>query len=122
MSPTGPKNQSLVWRGGRVILIITLGGFTYVHMKIGIRIRKKRDSATFRNSWFPNFIPDVDKYFRRGSPNLSRATKKLTVEDEEGSAKGRVQKPQARKLSVGGVPPPQGLHGQDFSEKLAEKS
>ena len=87
MSPTGPKNQSLVSRGGRVILIFTLGGFTNVHMKIGIRIRKKRDSATFRNSWFPNFIPDVDKYFCRGSPNLScRATKKLTVEDEEGSA------------------------------------
>ena len=38
-------------------------------------------------------------------------------------AKGRVQKPQARKLSVGGVPPsPRGLHGREFSEKLAEKS
>ena len=34
---------------------------------------------------------------------------------------GRVQKPQARKLSVGGVPPPWGLHGRNFSEKLAEK-
>ena len=33
-----------------------------------------------------------------------------------------VQKPQARKLSVGGVPPPRGLHGREFSEKLAEKS
>ena len=38
------------------------------------------------------------------------------------SSKGRVQKPQARKLSVGGgVPPPRGLHGRDFSEKLTEK-
>ena len=36
--------------------------------------------------------------------------------------KGRCQKPQARKLSVGGVPPPRGLHGREFSEKLAEKS
>ena len=33
------------------------------------------------------------------------------------SSKGRVQKPQARKLSV----PPRGLHGRDFSEKLTEK-
>ena len=35
--------------------------------------------------------------------------------------KGRCQKPQARKLSVGGVTPPRGLHGREFSEKLAEK-
>ena len=37
------------------------------------------------------------------------------------SCKGRFQNPQARKLSVGGVPPPRGLHGREFSEKLAEK-
>ena len=35
--------------------------------------------------------------------------------------KGRVQKPQARKLSVGGYPPPRGLHGQDFFRKVNGK-
>ena len=50
-------------------------------------------------------------------------TMMMTVHCSDGGVgKGRVQKPQARKLSVGGVPPPRprGLHGRDFSKKLAE--
>ena len=45
-------------------------------------------------------------------------------DDDDYPPKGRVQKPQARKLSVGGVPPPRprGLHGRDFSKKLMEIS
>ena len=49
--------------------------------------------------------------------------KAVAAAGEEYVSKGRCQKPQARKLSVGGVPaPPRGLHGREFSEKLAEKS
>ena len=45
----------------------------------------------------------------------------MVEEGMEHQGKEWVQKPQARKLSVGGVPPPRGLHGREFSEKLAEK-
>ena len=63
-------------------------------------------------------IPYEKGHFPSGSFNLLRPD--LTHMYEH-LAKGRFQKPQARKLSVGGVPP-RGLHGREFSEKLAEKS
>ena len=36
--------------------------------------------------------------------------------------KGSRQNPQSQKKSVKGVPPPRGLHGPDFFEKLTEKT